>query len=228
MKHVHEGQSLVQAGESLERADAAVIMLHGRGATAQGILSLMDEIDLPNVAYVAPQARGLTWYPHSFLAPLDSNEPDLSSALRSVDDAFRFVEGAGMRMDQTILLGFSQGACLALEYAARHPRFYGGVVGLSGGLIGTKDRPGVRPPSDKDFDYSGSFDGTPIFVGCSDVDPHIPLVRVKTSVDVLKKLGADVTERIYPAMPHTINEDEIRVTRAMIAQASTEGAASSN
>ncbi len=226
MQHIHEGQPLIQAGDTLEVAKAAVIMLHGRGAAAQGILSLVDEIDLPNVAYVAPQARGLTWYPHSFLAPLGDNEPALTSALEAVRNAFALVERGGLRADQTVLLGFSQGACLALEYSARNARLYGGVIGLSGGLIGTSDRPGVRPPADKEFDYKGSFDGTPVFLGCSDVDPHIPLARVETSADVLRKLGADVTDRIYPSMAHTINDDEILRTRAIIAQVSTAGAAS--
>jgi predicted esterase len=168
------------------------------------------------VAYVAPQAAGGTWYPNSFLAPLGSNEPGLGSALQAIGDVLRDVEDHGIPSERTVLLGFSQGACLALEFAARNPRRYGGVVGLSGGLIGTGDRAEVPRPDDKLFEYSGSLAGTPVFVACSDPDPHIPLERVRRTAEVLRELGGDVTERIYPGMPHSIKEDELRFVEGLV------------
>ena len=214
--HLHQGQPVLASGQPLSRASAVVIMLHGRGATARGILALADELDLPKVAYLAPQAQGMTWYPYSFLAPISKNEPALSSALRAVSDVLEHVRDAGLPAERVVLLGFSQGACLCLEHAARHPVRYGGVIAFSGGLIGTGDKPGVRPPADKHFDYEGSLQGTPVFTGCSDVDPHIPLTRVETSVAVLRSLGGEVTERIYDGMDHTINPDELNHARSMI------------
>ncbi|HLA63305.1 MAG TPA: alpha/beta fold hydrolase, partial [Rhodothermales bacterium] len=197
----HQGGRVVEGGAPLGRARAAMILVHGRGASAESILDLADLFAQPDVAYLAPQAAGHTWYPFSFLAPLERNEPGLSSGLRAVGDVLARVEAAGLPAEKTVVLGFSQGACLALEFAARHPRRYGGVVALSGGLIGTGGQAGA-PPDDKRFDYEGSLDGTPVFLGCSDVDPHIPLARVRRSAEVLTALGGDVTERIYPGMGH--------------------------
>jgi predicted esterase len=219
----HADVALHTYGPSLDRADVAVVMIHGRGASAEGILALADEFDRPpvpakaGIAYLAPQAAGSTWYPYSFLAPLDRNEPWLSSALDVVGRVLARIEAAGIPAERTVLCGFSQGACLATEYAARNPRRYGGVVALSGGLIGREQLRAVDPPADKILDYDGSLAATPVFLGCSDEDPHIPLVRVEHSAEAFEKLGADVTMRIYPGMGHTVNEDEIEAVREMLA-----------
>ena len=160
---------------------------------------------------MAPQAAGSSWYPYSFLAPMEKNEPGLSSGLARIGEAMAELEAAGIPPERTILLGFSQGACLTLEFAARNARRYGGVVGLSGGLIGP---PGT--PRDFSGNYAGSFAGTPVFLGCSDRDPHIPRERVDESAAVLEKMGAEVTERIYPAMGHTVNQDELDHVRRLL------------
>jgi predicted esterase len=205
----HKGQPELAVGEPLETAKAVIILIHGRGATAESILSLVPEIDQPSFAYLAPQAANYTWYPNSFLMPIQSNEPYLSSALAKIEDIFTHLSGAyHIEPEKIILLGFSQGACLASEYVARHAQRYGGLAGLSGGLIGPDGTP---------RDYPGSLDGTPIFLGCSDVDPHIPKERVLESADVFKKLGGEVTGRLYPNMAHTVNEDELEAVRAMMA-----------
>lgn len=198
--HPHRGQSVFTYGARLEEARAALIMLHGRGASAQDILSLANELEQPGFAFLAPQAAGNTWYPNRFTAPTEQNEPWLSSALAVIGELLSFVGSSGIPPERTMLLGFSQGACLALEYAARNARRYGGVIGLSGALIGSDDAP---------RNYTGSLDATPVFLGCSDVDFHIPRERVDQAAETLKALGADVTERIYPNMDHTVNQDEI-------------------
>lgn len=210
----HQGRPVFGAGEAVEHARAAVILLHGRGATAGDILQMHTEFAEEGVAYIAPQAAGNTWYPNSFMAPIESNEPALSSALQLVADIVAHVEDAGIPAGRTILLGFSQGGCLALEYAARHAQRYGGAVGLSGGLIGPEGTP---------RDYDGTMDGTPIFLGCSDIDPHIPKARVEESARVFEDLGADVTMRLYRGMAHTVNEDELDTVRAMIADLLDDG-----
>jgi phospholipase/carboxylesterase len=197
---LHQGQAILAAGVPLKKARAAMIMLHGRGASAESILSLANEFDADGLAYLAPQAANDTWYPYRFLEPIEKNEPWLSSALQVVADLIAHVTTSGIPAGRLILLGFSQGACLTLEYAARHAQRYGGIVGLSGGLIG---------PAGTPRNYPGSFSGTPIFLGCSDVDPHIPLDRVHETARVLQQLGSDVTERIYPNLDHTVNQDEI-------------------
>ena len=203
----HAGAPLERAGASLADASVAMLLVHGRGASATGILGLATEIDRDDVAYLAPQADGNTWYPQSFLAPRASNQPHLDSALARIDDVLETVVDAGVEAERTVLLGFSQGACLASECAASSPRRYGGVVALSGGLIG----------STVDHDrYQGSLDGTPAFFGCSDVDPHIPVERVHDSVHVYESLEADVTERIYEGMGHTINDDELTYIRELV------------
>ncbi len=204
----HRNAVVLTAGAPLDQADAAMILIHGRGASADDILTLATEIDTPGFAYLAPQAAGNTWYPYPFLAPIAQNEPYLSSALARLGAVLAHVEAAGLPAERVMLLGFSQGACLALEYAARHARRYGGLVGLSGGLIGPDDTP---------RDYPGSLDGTPVFLGCSDVDFHIPKERVIESADALRRLGGAVDARLYPGMGHTINEDEIEAVRQMMA-----------
>lgn len=204
----HAATPVVNAGVPIDQAAAAVIMLHGRGATAESILSLVDVLDQPGFAYIAPQALDNTWYPYTFLAPLQSNEPFLSSALAKVAAVLAQVTTAGIPPERTLLLGFSQGACLSSEFAARNARRYGGVVALSGGLIG---------PDGTQRDYAGSLAGTPIFLGCSDVDVHIPKARVLESAAVLRRMGGEVTERLYPQMGHTVNEDEVAFVRNMLA-----------
>jgi predicted esterase len=203
----HRGQPVLSAGESLSRARAAMFMIHGRGARAEDILSLADQFAQPGFAYIAPQAAGNTWYPNRFLVPWEENEPWLSSALEFVDDVLRQIVAGGIAFERTILLGFSQGACLTLEFAARNARRYGGVVGLSGALIG---------PSDTPRDYPGSLTGTTVFLGCSDVDFHVPKECVDETAAVMRTLGGEVTERLYPNMDHTINQDEIDFVRGMM------------
>jgi predicted esterase len=205
----HQGQPILSAGEPLAQAAAAVILLHGRGASAEDILLVAGELDQSGFAFLAPQAAGHAWYPNSFLAPLESNEPELTSALQVIDSLLGEVGGAGIPQERTMLLGFSQGACLLLEYAARHAARYGGVVGLSGGLIGPDGTP---------RNYSGSLAGTPVFLGCSDVDPHIPRARVDLTAEVLGRLDGDVTERLYRNMGHTVNQDEIDFVRNLQSQ----------
>ncbi|WP_420455275.1 alpha/beta hydrolase [Rubrivirga sp.] len=220
----HDGQPLVTAGAPLADAPGAVVLLHGRGDSARGILGLADEIGRPDLAWLAPQAAGGAWYPHRFLAPLEANEPGLSSGIEAVLRAVAQAEAAGTPRARVVLGGFSQGACLALETAARHAGRWGGVFALSGGLLGTGPRPAGAPRvsgmggtyAEKAFDYDGSLDGVPIFLGCSDVDPHIPLTRVERTAEVLHRLGAEVDARVYPGMGHTVNRDEIDVVRVML------------
>lgn len=204
----HQGQPVLTAGEPLERAKAAMIMIHGRGATAEDILSLADEVDQPGFSYLAPQAAEYTWYPNRFIAPLASNEPGISSALSVIAALFARLADTGIGPERTILLGFSQGACLSLEFASRNARRYGGIAGLSGGLIG---------PDGTKRDYPGSLAETPIFLGCSDRDMHIPKERVLFSSEFLQQQGGIVTTRLYPNMGHTVNNDELEVVRAMMA-----------
>lgn len=199
---------VLAAGTPLGQATAAMVLVHGRGASAEDILSLGRELGRPDLAYLAPQAEGYSWYPYTFLAPMERNEPGLSNGLALLGHLVERLGSEGIPPERTVLLGFSQGACLTLEYAARNARRFGGVAGLSGGLIGPPGTP---------RDYPGSFDGTPVFLGCSDRDPHIPLERVKETTEVLTRMGAQVTERIYPAMGHTVNEDELERVRRLLA-----------
>lgn len=203
----HQGQPVLTAGAPLERARAAMIMVHGRGGSAEDILSLAAEVNQPDFAYIAPQAAGYSWYPQSFLAPTANNEPGLSSGLAVIASLLAQIAGAGIGPERTILLGFSQGACLMLEFSARNARRYGGVAGLSGGLIGPDSTP---------RDYPGSFEGTPIFLGCSDRDFHIPKERVELSAQVLSGMGGNVTARLYPNIGHTVNQDELDFVKSMM------------
>jgi predicted esterase len=182
-------------------------MAHGRGASVDDMRGIAGELAFRQFMYIAAAAAARTWYPYSFLEPLARNEPHLSSALRLLGRALEKATSANVPIDRIVLLGFSQGACLTLEFAARNARRYGGVVGLSGGLIGPEGTP---------RDYAGQLDGTPVFLGCSDVDPHVPKRRVDETAAVLERLGARVTERIYPGMGHTVNPDEITATRGML------------
>jgi phospholipase/carboxylesterase len=207
VKGPHQGQPVLTVGEPLDKAKAAMIMLHGRGASAEDILSLTPELNLAGFVCLAPQAAGYAWYPNSFLTSLAGNEPGLSSGLAVIASLLAKLTDAGIPPERTILLGFSQGACLSLEFAARNARRYGGLAGLSGGLIGPNGTP---------RDYPGSLDGTPVFLGCSDVDPHIPKERVELTAEVMKKLRGNVTMRLYPRMDHTVNRDELRRLQEMM------------
>ena len=212
MSSPHANQPVRTAGLPLgalptPRAQAAMLMAHGRGATAESILTLSQAWNVPGFAYLAPQAAGNSWWPNRFLDPIESNEPYLSSALAAVESALATLKRAGIPPERTLLLGFSQGACLALEFAARHARRYGGVAALSGGLVGPDGTP---------RDYAGSLDGTPVFLGCSDADFHIPKARVEHSADVLRRLDAVVTMRLYPNMEHTVNEDELAFVEGLM------------
>lgn len=209
MNDPHRGQPVLMTGAPLDQAQAVMVLVHGRGATAESILTLAREVDRPGFAYLAPQAAGDTWYPYSFLNPIADNEPYLSSALALLAALFEYLAQAGFPPERVMLTGFSQGACLSLEFVARNARRYGGVAGLSGGLIGPDGTP---------RDYAGSLAGTPIFLGCSDVDAHIPKERVQQSAEVLRQLGADVTARLYPGMGHTVNQDELAVVAEMMAK----------
>jgi predicted esterase len=202
----HAGQPVLHAGVPLETARGAMLLVHGRGASAADIMTVGQELMHPNFAYLAPEAAGNAWYPNAFTAPIERNEPYFSSAISLLEDVLaRITEH--VPHERVILLGFSQGACLTLEFSARHARRYGGVVAFSGGLIGPDGTP---------RDYPGSFQGTPVFIGCSDVDPHIPKGRVLESGEVLKRLGAAVTVKLYPNMAHTVNADEIHSAAQII------------
>ena len=171
------------------------------------MLGLAGELHTTDIAFLAPQAAGHTWYPYSFLAPIEENEPWLASALGVLSALVDELERQGLPPDRVAFMGFSQGACLSLEFAARHARRYAAVIGLSGGVIGPPGTP---------RDYSGSFGGTPVFLGCSDIDPHIPVGRVHETADVYRRLEASVDERIYPRMGHIINTDELEAVRALL------------
>jgi len=212
--NVHQGGPVAACGAIPEEARAAVILVHGRGATAEGILDLARVLDSPEVAWLAPQAAGGAWYPQSFLAPLEANEPGLSSGIALLHGMVESLAARGVPPERTVLMGFSQGACLALETAARHPRRYGGLVAFTGGLIGPPGTPRDDP---------GSLDGTPAFLGAGDPDPHVPWWRVEESAAVLGDLGARVTVRRYPGLGHTISDDELEEARRIVALAAGSG-----
>lgn len=207
----HGDTPVETTGTDLDEADAAVVMTHGRGATAFGMLQFASELPDDGVAFLAPQAANNAWYPQSFMAPMENNQPWLDSALAKVGDVVATAADA-VGHEHVVLLGFSQGACLASEYVARNARAYGGLVALSGGLIGPEGTP---------WDYDGSLDGTPAFIGCDANDPHIPKARVHETTEVLEGLGADVTEQIYPNLGHGVNDEELEyagdVVRAALA-----------
>ena len=203
----HAGQPVVTMGAPIDRAQAAMIMVHGRGASPQSILELVPVLDRPGCAYLAPAAAGGTWYPHRFLAEIAQNEPGISSGLSALDHLVNDLESRGIPRARTMLLGFSQGACRAAEYAARHAARFGGLFVLSGGLIGPPGTP---------RDYPGTFDGTAVFLGCSDNDPHIPSERVVESAAVFERMGANVTMRLDPHMGHEVSDAEIAFTREIM------------
>ncbi|SFS76437.1 alpha/beta hydrolase [Halostagnicola kamekurae] len=203
----HGNQPIERVGADLEDAAAAMVLVHGRGARASGMLEFANEFARDDVAFLAPQAHRGTWYPNSFLAPIEDNQPHLDSALAKLEDVLETVESAGIPLERTILLGFSQGGCLSTEYAARNADRYGGVVALSGGLIGPEGTP---------RDYDGSMDGTAVFIGCGDQDPHIPVERVDESIRAFDDLEAETEKRIYQGVGHTVLEDELEYVRELV------------
>ena len=203
----HSDQPVLRAGPPPEKAAATLVMIHGRGAGAASILSLYQPLGIAELAALAPEAAGATWYPHSFLAPMEMNQPYLDSALRRIETLVSDLLDRGIPSERIALLGFSQGACLTSEFVARHPRRYGAVMALTGGLIGPPGTP---------RDYAGSLERTPVFLGTSDPDPHVPFERVEETEAVLTRLGAQVEVRRYPGMPHTINQDELEGCRALL------------
>lgn len=205
----HQNQQVVTGGADIDQAKAVMILIHGRGASAESMLMFADEFDLDSIHYRAIQAKGHTWYPRSFMAPKEMNQPGISSGLQAIYDQIKNLNDAGVPTNKILLLGFSQGACLTTEFAARHPQRFGGIVGFSGGLIGDSIDP---------QDYKGSLEKTPVFLGCSDRDPHIPQERVDLTEKVFEKLGANITKKIYVGMGHTVNQDEIEHVRHMIQQ----------
>jgi predicted esterase len=207
---LHDSRRLLVAGTPLDRAHAAVVLLHGRGGSADDIASLAQVLAVDGLAWLVPEATGHTWYPQRFIAPLASNEPWLGSALGVVAALVARATGAGIPQRRVAIAGFSQGACLALEFVARYPARYGAVLGFSGGLIGPPDEPRAPAPA------GASLDGTPVFLGCGDRDGHIPVEVVESSGNTLTALGARVDLRIYPGMGHTINEDELSAARTLL------------
>jgi phospholipase/carboxylesterase len=202
-------KSIVTAGVNASSATNVLILLHGRGATAEDILSLGDHLAVQDFALIAPQATNYTWYPYSFLAPPKENEPWLSSALQLVDGLVNELKVKGIRSEQIYFSGFSQGACLTLEYVTRNAKRFGGVAAFTGGLIGDKIY---------SENYKGDFNGTPVFIGTSDPDPHVPVTRVNATTALLRSMNAAVTEKVYKNMGHTITEDEIAIANKIVFQ----------
>jgi predicted esterase len=203
----HAGQRVIEAGTPLGKAPGAVIMLHGRNAGPENILDLVPALARPNLTYLAPAAGGRTWYPFSFMAEIASNEPGLSSALRVLEGLVARVEAAGVPKSRIVMLGFSQGACLTSEFAIRHAARFGGFVIFTGGAIG---------PAGTAWNYPGNFGGTPIFMGCSDQDMHVPEPRVRETAAMFARLGAAVDARIYPGMGHVVNDDEVAAAQGIL------------
>jgi phospholipase/carboxylesterase len=205
----HAGGAVLQAGAPLKEASLAVVLLHGRGSSAEDILQLGAAFDHPQVAYLAPQAAGNTWYPLSFLAPREANEPYLGSALKKVESIVRSLELDGFSSERVVIAGFSQGACLTTEFVASHPMRYGGLIAFTGGLLGP---PGsLRQPI-------GELGGTPALLCSGDPDPHVPWARVVESAAILERMGAKVVTKRYPGRPHTVSGDEIDLARDLLAQ----------
>lgn len=201
-------KTIITRGRPVEAASRALIMLHGRGAGAEDILSLAAYLHTDGFALLAPQATNHTWYPFSFLVPPLQNEPWLSSALDLVHEIVGELTGSGMAAEKIFFAGFSQGACLTLEYTTRNARRWGGILAFTGGLIGDQ----IYPEN-----YKGDFGGTPVFIGSSNPDPHVPVPRVNATAALLRQMGAAVTEKIYSNLGHTINEDEIREANKLLA-----------
>ncbi len=200
-------KQIIRSGLPLAEAKKAIIMLHGRGASAQSIISLQDELDLNGAAILAPQATNNSWYPYSFLVPVEQNQPALDSALQLIDDIVKEIVAAGIPQHEIYFLGFSQGACLALEYTARHAALFGGIMAFTGGLIGAQLNLG---------NYTGDFGGTPILITTGNPDPHVPLTRVEESAGILKSMNAVITLKVYEGRPHTIQQEELQLANKVI------------
>jgi phospholipase/carboxylesterase len=210
----HANGRVLHLGSDVREASLAVVLLHGRGGSAEDILGLASAFDLPGIAYFAPQAAGHTWYPLSFMAPREANEPYLSSALAKVDAVIRSIEQAGLERNRIVVAGFSQGACLATEFVASHPARYGGLIAFTGGLIGA-------PGTLKSGPVTGTeLAGTPALLSSGDPDPHVPWQRVEESAAILRSMGAAVTTKRYPGRPHTITPEELAAARSLLAAAS--------
>jgi phospholipase/carboxylesterase len=206
----HTGEKIIYAGEPVDRAARAMILMHGRGAYAESMQGFIDELRAGRMVFIIPQAENLTWYPHRFIEKRKVNEPDLSSALQLIDAIVTALSSGNISRENIYLLGFSQGACLAADYAARFPARYGGIFILSGGLIGDRLDPS---------DYSGDLRQTPVFLGCSDMDFHIPEARVHESAGIFRQLNASVTEKIYPGLGHSVSREEIEIVKDILSTA---------
>lgn len=203
----HGKQTVLTIGPPLQHAAGAIILVHGRGASAEGMIEFYEELGLRDLHVMAPRALHHTWYPYSFLNPLENNQPYLDSALKKIETLVADLIAGGVASDRIAVAGFSQGACLASEFIVRHPRRYGAAMVLTGGVIGPPGTP---------RDYPGSLDGTPVFIGTSDPDPHVPLARVTETEKILQRMGANVSLQIYRGMTHTINADEVDHCRALL------------
>ena len=204
--YTHQKQ-IITAGTPLDKAKGALVMLHGRGGTATNIVSLANEFDPADMAIVAPQASNNSWYPYSFMAPVAQNQPALDLALQLIDEAVKEIIAAGIPAENIYFAGFSQGACILLEYITRNAKRYGGAVAFTGGLIGEKLN---------SVNYNGDFNNTPILITTGDPDPHVPLSRVEESAAILKDMGANVTVKVYKGRPHTITANEIELADQLI------------
>ncbi len=209
-KDIHQGQPIIHYGEEFEDADLVVILLHGRGATAESMLPIAKAIQSKGTRFLMPQAAMERWYPNSAFVPLDANEPDLSSALSLIDSLVSDIQDEGFSLHQIAFGGFSQGACLAAEYVARHPAEYAGLFVFSGALVGPRDAP---------RDYSGSFNGMPVFIGGSDVDPWVSHDLLSRTAEFFDRMNANINFITYQGMAHTINQDEVDRVRDMLAEA---------
>jgi predicted esterase len=203
----HANQPVLHTGTPIAEAKGAVVLLHGRGATAEDILNLAPPLHVPGLAYIAPQAAGRTWYPNSFMAPRDSNEPYVTSALATIAGIVSDLESQGITRDRIVIAGFSQGACLSTEFVASNPARYAGLIAFTGGLIG---------PPDTDLTHTGNLAGTPALLLSGDPDPHVPWQRVEASAAELERMGAQVTTRRYPNRPHTISGEELKLAHQLI------------
>lgn len=201
-------RNILEAGLRIEEAKKAIILIHGRGGDARGMVDLKEYLPLQTFAILAPQATNNTWYPYSFMAPASANEPWLSSAIDTVHGLIDEVTNAGISAENIYLAGFSQGACLTLESAARKAQRYGGIIAFTGGLIGET----IEPKN-----YQGNFAGTPILISSGDPDPHVPVARVHESEAILKEMGAQLTVKLYPGRQHTITSTEVQDAALLIA-----------
>ena len=215
MSNPHAGLPVATRGRPIAESRGVAVMMHGRGRDADDVLGLADRIDVEGFSYLAPAAHESSWYPHSFLEPVEGNEPRLSYALELYDEVVSGLLEQGIPKRRIVLAGFSQGACLTAEYAVRHADRYGGILLFTGGLIG---------PPGTSWEYEGSFGGTPVFLGTSDVDEFVPEERVQESAKVFEDMGADVTLRVYEGMDHVVNDDEIAIARNILQGVASAGA----